>query len=340
MADLVELPLWLQGGTYNAENDRVLLRALVDSQGIHKSTNLKVSQKSTPNMSVDVSKGRAFISRTAGTPDFYVADSTGTVNLTIGASDPTNARIDLVVMRVYDAAYSGSTNKATLEIVPGTPAATPVAPTVPDNSLELAEVLVSAGVTSILDAKITDKRVRAQFGLRRMTADDPADVGLVVKLAPAATGDGFQIVKSDGTVLAHIDKDGNLVSKNLPADTGWVTVTTGASTGFNLTDPLAECSYRIVNGFIEWHIRVYRSSATTITGGSSGNIADLPVFTMPAGTRPGRVMDAVPVSAGFTFGLAKIDTSGLITVTNLHSSGTLSQGDTARFTIPPYVPET
>lgn len=51
-------------------------------------------------------------------------------------------------------------------------------------------------------------------------------------------------------------------------------------------------------------------------------------------------MDAVPVSAGFTFGLAKIDTSGLITVTNLHSSGTLSQGDTARFTIPPYVPET
>lgn len=126
---------------------------------------LAVTQNGTPNMSVNVAAGRAFIRHTAtGSLDagVYVFMNDGTVNVAIAASDPTNPRRDLVVAQVRDANYPGGvTNDARLTVVQGTPAAVPVDPTVPANSLVLARVTVGAGVTTILNANITDVRSRA-----------------------------------------------------------------------------------------------------------------------------------------------------------------------------------
>lgn len=156
---LIATPLWLQASTYAANDDRALLRALVTAQGIIRSTDFAVTQNGTPNMSVNVAAGAAFVLRT-GSTDFYLVEQTvGTTNnLTIAASDPTNPRRDIVVARVYDAAFSGALNQATVEVITGTPAPSPVDPTIPSNCVQLARVAVAASATSVVTGNITDLR--------------------------------------------------------------------------------------------------------------------------------------------------------------------------------------
>jgi len=88
----------------------------------------------------------------------YAVTNDATVNLAIGAADPTNPRRDLVVVTVRDAAFSGANNDVILQVVQGTPAGSPVDPATPANSLVLARVAVAAAASSIVTANITDLR--------------------------------------------------------------------------------------------------------------------------------------------------------------------------------------
>lgn len=153
-------PNWVQALTYAASDDRAVLRTVFAAAGVVPGT-LPVTQNGTPNMSVNVGPGQAVINRTGSSPaDFYVAESPNSAtNLTLSASDPTNPRIDLVIIRVNDAQYSGGTNNATVEIVTGTPAVSPVQPTTPNTALLLSTIAVAANATTIVNANITDKRV-------------------------------------------------------------------------------------------------------------------------------------------------------------------------------------
>ena len=120
---------------------------------------LTTQQAGSPNMSVDVLTGQAYVSGTeGGTQAVYHVVNASTTNVAIAASDPTNPRIDLIVVRVQDQFYSGGSNTATIERVAGTPAGSPTAPAAPNNSLILYQVLVGAGVTSIVNANLTDLR--------------------------------------------------------------------------------------------------------------------------------------------------------------------------------------
>ena len=135
--------------------------------GVHPSLGgqLAVVQNGTPNMSVNVGSGYAFVRGTeATTQGVYTCFNDATVNLVIGASDPSLNRIDLVVAKVQDAFYSGVTNAWSLVVVPGTPASSPSAPTPPNNALTLAQVAINAGVSTITNANITDKRVYFSAG--------------------------------------------------------------------------------------------------------------------------------------------------------------------------------
>jgi hypothetical protein len=62
---------------------------------------------------------------------------------------------------VNDQAYTGVTNNIVYQVIAGTPAATPVAPTTPTNSIALAQIAVAANATVISSANITDVRVPA-----------------------------------------------------------------------------------------------------------------------------------------------------------------------------------
>jgi len=173
-------PTFLQAGSHTAENTRLAQMGLFGSapasfaggvsavdpgHGITRanSTQLEVTEKGTPDMSVDVAAGACFIrgteSASQGVYHFY---NDGTVNLAISAADPTNARWDLVVAQVRDSGYSGADDDARLFVVEGTPAGSPADPTLPENCLVLARVVVGASVSSITNANITDLRTEAK----------------------------------------------------------------------------------------------------------------------------------------------------------------------------------
>jgi len=168
-------PGWLQnaGATHTAAQMRTytgsVLAGIAGASGdtlrplggLHPDlgTEWVVTQAGSPNMTVLVGPGVAAIpgneSNTQGT--YFVAND-AIVTLTITAAHATLPRIDIVVVNVRDQVYSGASNDSQLQVVAGTPAGSPVAPTAPNNSITIAQVLVGAGVTSIINGNITDAR--------------------------------------------------------------------------------------------------------------------------------------------------------------------------------------
>lgn len=121
---------------------------------------MQVTQTGTPSMAVAVAAGRCIIpgSQNLTYQGHYDAMNDASVQLTISAADPTNPRIDLICASVQDAAYSGAANQWLLQVVQGTPAASPSPPTTPANTVVLAQVRVNAAASSILNSNITDVR--------------------------------------------------------------------------------------------------------------------------------------------------------------------------------------
>ncbi|MCE5226619.1 MAG: hypothetical protein LLG05_12280 [Porphyromonadaceae bacterium] len=154
-------PVFLDSLTYPAKELRKNLKDIF-TEGILTSTALACTEHSTPAMSVDIASGRALIESDEGNYGTYIIENDALVTKTIAASDPSNPRIDRVIAQMYDATdIGGADNKWALEVLTGTPAASPVAPALPSNALDLALVAVAAGATTILNADIIDQRTKA-----------------------------------------------------------------------------------------------------------------------------------------------------------------------------------
>jgi hypothetical protein len=107
----------------------------------------------TGTMSGTVSPGRAIVQST-DTRGAYPIALTEFENVTFADGDALYGRIDLLVLRIYDDVYDSSgRTEAVVEIVRGTPAATPAIPATPDLSIPLYQVTVpkntSAGTGGI-----------------------------------------------------------------------------------------------------------------------------------------------------------------------------------------------
>lgn len=177
---LINPPAWMQAGSYPARTDRLVIASmmsypgfLVDEatplrirQGVRPSyTNqqLKVRAAPTPNMTVIVSAGMAYIdNHDSGGSGTYVCINDADVTLTIQpAGGAGQFRKDCVIASVYDAETAGSVSEWRLEVVQGTYAASAgaaVRPSLPPNAQILADVAVGASVTSISAGNITDVR--------------------------------------------------------------------------------------------------------------------------------------------------------------------------------------
>jgi hypothetical protein len=132
-------------------------QAIWKSTGIINSGDLYISQNGVGNMSVNISAGWAAILGTYQTNmGVYMAYNDATVNATITTANGSNPRIDLICLTVADAYYSGASNTVTVNVVAGTPAASPAVPATPTNSIALGQVYVGTSVTSILTANITN----------------------------------------------------------------------------------------------------------------------------------------------------------------------------------------
>jgi hypothetical protein len=183
---------------------------------------LDVDAAGTPNMSVDIASGVAFIPGTEGAKQgVYTCVNDATVNKTIATSDPALPRIDLVVAKVEDSFYSGGTNAWSLAVVTGTPAGSPTVPAAPSNSIALAQVAVGAGVTSITNANITERRTYAA-GLRGIikctSTTRPTWMGTVAGLGqPIFETDTDLVYVWNGTTWRLIGPQGNADAMNVVA---------------------------------------------------------------------------------------------------------------------------
>jgi microcystin-dependent protein len=148
---------------------------------------LAVSESSPAAQSVTVAVGKVYIrgiGREVVTGDSRV--------LTINSNTSGNPRIDVIVARA-----DWTTSAITLAVLEGTPAASPVAPTLTqtDGVLweeALAEVAVADGFSSIVDANITDWR---------RVLDLKYDTGDLKPLLVSTVPDGWLI--ADGTEISR-----------------------------------------------------------------------------------------------------------------------------------------
>lgn len=126
--------------------------------GIRYGTGSPLFVAPSSGMNITVNPGIAFVQGTASAnAGMYTCCLDTTATLTVATSDPTNPRIDNVIAQVTDVGTSSSTTVVTLQT--GTPAPSPVAPTLPANSFLLATVSVAAGATTITSGNISTNRV-------------------------------------------------------------------------------------------------------------------------------------------------------------------------------------
>ncbi len=125
------------------------------ADGVIQSTlsTFTTTQSTPAAMSVAVQSGRCFIQGVFG-------ENGTTKTLTIAAADPTNPRIDRVVLRCDTVAQD-----LELLVITGTPAVSPSAPAIVRSATQtdysLYQVLVGTTVTSIVTANCTDERTWA-----------------------------------------------------------------------------------------------------------------------------------------------------------------------------------
>lgn len=134
---------------YSADDlSSFFVKLISDGVFPNPSDNLKVVAKS--GLTVTVKEGFGFIKA-------KYAENTSDYDLTLDAADTDNPRIDRIVLRL-----STTNRNITLNVLKGTPAASPEAPDLTRTStvyeLCLASIAVAANATAIATADITDTR--------------------------------------------------------------------------------------------------------------------------------------------------------------------------------------
>jgi hypothetical protein len=242
-------------------------------------------------MQVAVSAGYCCLGQSSSNGG-YVTGLTSSAILTLQPSNPALARIDNVIVAVYDNGDSSSFSD--VEVTTGVPGTSPAAPAVPANAVLLAQVFVAAGASSITTANITDERayVVAPGGVLPIASEAAAPAVPASQLMyNVATG---QLVQGTGTagsttpvaalkwapqmsVVASTVTDTS--AKGVLTTITTVTIATDGSTDLEVyykwpgwlvsTAPLLVTPQVLIDGTVLDQTDAYPVSATVPTGGGS-----------------------------------------------------------------------
>jgi len=162
---------WLDGTTAAAQDLRLdTVSALSSGLGSSSASNIGVGSgvrqgnngplrvAVSSGLSVTVNPGMSVIQGTAAANSGAYSNTLDSVaTLTCATADPVNPRLDTVCVTVTDVGTSSSAT--VVQIVTGTPASSPVAPTLPANSLALCNIAVAANATTLVSGNLSDQRV-------------------------------------------------------------------------------------------------------------------------------------------------------------------------------------
>lgn len=154
-----------------------------------------VTAQGSPDMTVAVASGSVLVNS--------VTVVVGSGNVTVTAADGTNPRFDLIVVN----------DSGTKSCTAGTPAASPVFPSIPANSVVLAAVYVPANDTDIDANQIIDKRV---IGAAASSGGDPVNLEDSVDTPPTspnADDDEFDDGSFDTGLWTDLNNSGPVFTK-------------------------------------------------------------------------------------------------------------------------------
>lgn len=173
--------LWSQANVQNsALTPMIVWRAGVVPSSSFNSTyyDLVVAQTGSASLSLLVYPGTGVVSRAANA--VYQAYNSAVRTVTVANADPTNPRLDAIVLRVEDTALGDGALRGQIQVITGVPGAVPALPAIPAGSIILFSARVNALATTITNAQLTDlrKSVCLNGGVRRLLPGDSlADVG-------------------------------------------------------------------------------------------------------------------------------------------------------------------
>lgn len=245
---------------------------------------LSVTQTGSPSMAVLVKSGHAVIPGTEGSKQGgYSVFNDADVTLSIGAAHASLNRIDSVVFKVEDSAYSGANNTSSVVVVAGTPASSPAAPTLPANSIELARVSILANDTSITNGEITDRR----FYLCGLGGAIIATSSTRPASTTVAEGQLIYETDTDSVYVWDGSATWNLVWTN-GAWSVWVPTTTNITVG---AGGVIIAKYQKVGKRVDYRFK--------FTLGTGSSISATPQFTLPAAPNADYVASKDPLGRGY-----------------------------------------
>ncbi len=164
-------------------------------------THFLVQAQASPDMTVKVKAGRAYIKGSSGNAYPIISDADTSVAISSNGSGST--RVDALVLYIDKSASANSdaSNVAKLAIVQGTTSApndatVQAAVGASNPFLRLANISVGSGVTSITGGNITDTRTTAKFQLSDLAVQDGMYDLKEATSSPSAPAAGFERIYS------------------------------------------------------------------------------------------------------------------------------------------------
>lgn len=108
-------------------------------------------------------------------------------------------------------------------------------------------------------------------------------------------------------------------------DTGWVALSTTAATGFSVVTSL----YRHWGPIVAIHLIITRTGAT-LTANASGNLADTLICAINTTNARPTQLTYTAIQSTVTSGTALVNSTGAITIGDIHSSSSINTDDNVR----------